>query len=206
MIAILARQLDTNQPSLRAPTVKATVAALAASLLLPSVQASTAYEATETLQGIAFAISSPNTPTANRVTIVPSGLAIDNGPIEIETSGIVTGGEVADIDADGSPEIYIYVSEPAPDKRGSLIAYSANKKKSLSQISVPALEDDAKNAKGYRGHDEFAVLEGVVGRRFPIYPDDKTQTEPTAKMRQIQYKLVPGEASWMLKIDRVVEF
>jgi hypothetical protein len=186
--------------------MKAIVAALAATFLIHSVQASAAFEATGTLHGIAFAVSSPNTPTANRVTIVPSGLAIDNGPIEVETSGIVTGVEVADIDADGSPEIYIYVAEPGADKRGSLIAYSANKKKSLSQIFLPALEDDAKNAKGYRGHDEFAVLEGVVGRRFPIYPDDKTQTEPTGKMRQIQYKLVPGEASWVLKIDRVVEF
>jgi hypothetical protein len=186
--------------------VKATVAALAASFLFHSAQASAAFEATNTLHGIAFAISSPNTPTANRVTIVPSGLAIDNSPVEVETRGIVTGAEVADIDANGSPEIYIYVAEPGADKPASLIAFSANKKKSLSQIFIPALEDDPKNANGYRGHDEFAVLEGVVGRRFPIYPDDKTQTEPTGKMRQIQYKLVPGEASWMLKIDRVVEF
>jgi hypothetical protein len=140
------------------------------------------------------------------VTIVPSGLAIDNSPVEVETSGMVTGAEVADIDADGSPEIYIYVAEPGAEKRASLIAFSANKTKSLSQIFLPALEDDAKNAKGYRGHDEFAVVEGIVARRFPIYPDDKTQTEPTGKLRQIQYKLVPGEASWVLKIDRVVEF
>jgi hypothetical protein len=186
--------------------VKATVAALAASFLIHAAQATEAFEATETLQGISFAVSSPNTPTGNKVTIVPSGLAIDNSPIEVETGGIVKGAEIADIDADGSPEIYVYVAEPAPDQRGSLVAYSANKKKSLSQIFVPALEDDAKNAKGYRGHDEFAVLEGVVGRRFPIYPDDKTHTEPTGKMRQIQYKLIPGEASWVLKIDRVEEF
>jgi hypothetical protein len=77
---------------------------------------------------------------------------------------------------------------------------------SFHVIAFPALEDDPENAKGYRGHDEFAVLEGVVGRRFPIYPDDKIRPEPTGKMRQIQYKLVPGEASWMLKIDRVAEF
>lgn len=186
--------------------MKAAISALAASFLIHSVQASAAFEATNTLHGIAFAVSSPNTPKANRVTIVPRGLAIDDSPVEVETSGIVTGVEVADIDSDGSPEIYIYVAEPGGDKRGSLIAYSANKKKSLSQIFVPALEDDARNAKGYRGHDEFAVVEGIVARRFPIYPDDKTQTDPTGKMRQIQYKLVPGEASWVLKIDRVVEF
>lgn len=140
------------------------------------------------------------------VKIAPAGLAIDNSPIKQEIDGVVTGAEVADINADGSPEIYVYVTAPGAGKRMSLVAYSANKKKSLSQIYIPALEDDAKNAKGYRGQDEFAVVEGIIARRFPLFPEDRSKTEPTGKMRQIQYKLVAGEASWMLRIDQVVEF
>lgn len=169
-------------------------------------EASVAFEKTETLHGITFKITSPNTTPANSVTITPTGLEKDNSPITVETNGLVTGAEAGDINSDGSPEIYIYTARPDGDKRGSLIACSANKRKSLSQISLPALEDDAKNAKGYRGRDEFAVVETIVARRFPLFSEDPVDPKPTGKMRQLQYKLVAGEAGWHLKLDRVVEF
>ena len=187
-------------------SMKTSFLALAALFLLHSVQAATAFETTQTLQGITFKVTSPNAPTANLVTITPVGLEIDNSPITVETGGIVTGAEVGDINADGSPEIYIYIVEPTGDQRATLVAFSANRKKSLSQIYLPALEDDAKNAKGYRGRDEFAVVEGIIARRFPLFPEDRSKTEPTGKMRQIQYKLVAGEAGWLLKPDKVIEF
>jgi len=43
-------------------------------------------------------------------------------------------------------------------------------------------------------------------RRFPIYLEDDTNAAPTGVTRQIQYKLEPGEAGWILRQDRVVEF
>lgn len=187
-------------------SMKTSIFALAALGLLHSVQAATAFETTQTLQGITFKVTSPNAPTANSVTVTPVGLAIDNSPITVEAGGVVTGAEVGDINADGSPEIYVYTIEPGDDRRGALIAFSANRKKSLSQIYLPALKDDAKNARGYRGRDEFAVVEGIIARRFPLFPEDRSKTEPTGKMRQIQYKLVAGEAGWRLKPDKVIEF
>ena len=129
-------------------SMKTSIFALATLFLLPSVQAATAFETTQALQGITFKVTSPNAPTANSVTITPGGLKNDNSPITVEAGGIVTGVEVGDINADGSPEIYIYIAEPTGDKRANLIAFSANRKKSLSPIYLPALEDDAKNAKG----------------------------------------------------------
>jgi hypothetical protein len=57
------------------------------------------------------------------------------------------------------------------------------------------------------GHDEFAVVEGVVAQRFPIYGEGDTNAGPTTgKTRQLQYKLVPGEAGWVMKLDQVTEF
>jgi hypothetical protein len=38
------------------------------------------------------------------------------------------------------------------------------------------------------------------------HPDDPSESKPTGKVRQIQYKLQPGEAGWLLKADKVVEF
>ena len=88
----------------------------------------------------------------------------------------------------------------------NLIAYSANQKKSLSQIFLPDLKEDEKNATGYRGHDEFAVVENSLARRFPIFPEEPGDTKPTGKMRQLQYKLHPGEAGWLLKVENSSEF
>ena len=121
----------------------------------------------------------------------------------MEIIGTVTRIETGDINVDGSPEIYIY----ARDGEGTnLIAYSANRKKSLSQIFLPDLTEDVKNAAGYRGHDEFAVVENSLARRFPIFPEDESETKPTGKMRQLQYKLHPGEAGWVLKVENSTEF
>lgn len=153
------------------------------------------FDQTLELQGITFKVTCPNTPGKNTLTITPSGLKAENSPITLEVGAPVKTAEVGDINADGSPEIYVLSGE-------SLVAYSANNRKSLSQIFLPKL---GSHAKGYRGGDEFTVLEGVLGRRFPIYPVDTAKTEPTGKIRQIQYKLAAGEAGWLLKVDKVIE-
>jgi hypothetical protein len=162
---------------------------------------STAFEKSISLQSITFNISSPNTATANTLTVTPAGLSGDNSPQRTDISAMVTGAEVADLNADGFPEIYIYTQDDR--NRAGLIAWSSNKNKSLSQISLPELGE---HAKGYRGGDEFAVMEGILARRFPIYPEHNTKTEPTGKIRQLQYKLHPGEAGWLLKVDQVTVY
>jgi hypothetical protein len=161
------------------------------------------FDQREELQGITFQVFSPNNRSGNRLTVTPSGLKADNTPVDIDVSGIITRMEVADINVDGSPELYVYGFDGSSQ---TLLAWSANKKMSLSQIFLPEIQDDPKNAKGHRGGDEFAVVEDIIGRRFPLYPDDKPESKPTGRMRQLQYKLHAGEAGWMLKVDKVVEF
>lgn len=162
-----------------------------------------AFDRTLELQGVSFRVVSPNLATGNRVEITTAGLTVDNSPWREEIDGVVTGAEVADLDVDQSPEIYVYVTGRGAEARGSLVAYSANKGKSLSAIHLPGLAEHPGATEGYRGHDEMAIVENVLARRFPIHgPDGK----PTGRMRQLQYKLAPGEAGWVLRVDRVVEF
>jgi hypothetical protein len=89
---------------------------------------------------------------------------------------------------------------------GSLVAYAANRKKSLTEIYLPPMQDDPKASKGYMGHDEFAVIENSLARRFPLYKEGDTNGKPSGGMRQIQYKLKAGEAGWILKVQRIDEF
>jgi len=157
------------------------------------------FNQTFTLHGIQFKVIAQG----KHLRIIPTGLKIDNSPIERDINGVVTGADIGDINVDGSPEIYIYIK--GKDK-GSIIAYSANNKKSLSEIYLPPITDDPKLTKGYRGHDEFMMVEAIVAQRFPIYKDKDTDDKPTGGWRQMQYKLTQGEASWVLKLDKMLEF
>ena len=158
------------------------------------------------LQGIRFLVTCANEGSQNELQIQPSGLEHDNSPIVRTIDGTATGAEVADLNADGSPEIYVYVTSAGSGSYGSVVAYAANRKKSLSEIYLPPLSEDKKAAQGYMGHDQFAVLAGRLGRRFPIYRPGDTNAAPTGGTRRVQYRLVPGEASWILKLDKVDEF
>jgi hypothetical protein len=182
-----------------APSTAVTAPRAAATPMVP-------FERTLTLQGVTFRVTSPNNSSINRLEIVPSGLAIRNATVAREIDGVVTGAEVADLNVDGSPEIYVYVTSAGSGSYGSLVAYAANDRKSLSEIYMPPVADDRKLATGYMGHDEFAVVENTFVRRFPLYGAGDTNARPTGKTRQLQYKLRQGEAGWLLRLDRVVEY
>lgn len=164
------------------------------------------FDKTLELQGIRFRVTSANEGSINTLHIVPAGLEIDNSPIVRTIDGTVTGAEVADLNVDGSPEIYVYVTSAGSGSHGSLVAYSVNRRKSLSEIYLPPVSQDEVASKGYMGHDEFAVVESVLVQRFPVYRVTDTNAKPTGGTRQLQYKLVPGEAGWILKLDRVIEY
>ncbi len=166
----------------------------------------TGFDRTLTEQGVTFHVTSPNAASINPLRIQPSGLKADNTLIERQIEGSVTNAEVADLNIDGSPELYVYVTSAGSGSHGSLVAYSANKGKSLSEIYLPPLEEDKTAAQGYMGHDEFAVVENTLVRRFPVYKDGDTNSQPTGGTRQIQYKLKAGEAGWILRPDKTVNY
>jgi len=158
------------------------------------------------LQGVHFVVQATNNGSMNTLTIIPSGLSEVNDVITREIDGTVTNAEVADINADMSPEIYVWVNSAGSGSYATPIGYSANKNKSLSEIYFPPISEDKVNSKGYMGHDEFAVVEGIVAQRFPIYNEGDANAQPTGKMRQLQYKLTPGEAGWVMKLDQAMEY
>ena len=157
-------------------------------------------------QGIEFHVEAVRQSPVTTLTITPRGLEIDNRPLVREVDGTVSGVELADLNEDESPEIYIYVTSDGSGSYGSLVAYAANRRKSLSEIYLPPLMQDEVAARGYMGHDEFEVGEGVLLRRFPIYNNADTNARPTGGIRELRYKLISGEAGWRLDLDGMVEF
>ena len=169
-------------------------------------QADPAFSKRLEMQGFAFDVTATNEGSLNKLRIVPHGLSQQTAPITSEIEGTVSGAEIDDLDANGFPEIYIYVTSAGSGSYGSLVGYAVNRGKSVSQIYLPPVSDSPALSQGYRGHDEFAVVEGTLIQRFPIYRDLDTNARPTGKTRQLQYKLKAGEAGWVLRLDRSMEF
>jgi hypothetical protein len=153
------------------------------------------------LHGVGFRVTCPNDGSRSTLTIVPSGLEIEAAPITRTVDGTVTGAEVADLDADGSPELYVYVTSAGSGSYGSLVAFATSGRKSLGEILQPPLPEGAAAAAGYRGHDRFEVAGDVLLRRFPVYRDGDSNAAPSGGTRRLRYRLVRGEAGWRLGLD-----
>jgi hypothetical protein len=104
---------------------------------------------------------------------------------------------VGDLDANGFDEIYIITVSAGSGSYGNVIGLASLADKSLSPITVPAVEEKDMKAggqfEGYTGHDEFEIIELSLARRFPIKAANAT-------MRGINYKLKAGEAGFVLYI------
>lgn len=140
---------------------------------------------------------------SSTVTITPRGLTLSNKPITKTVDGLFKGAEMADLDADGEPEIYVFMKSTDTGDRASVIVVASDQGRRMVEVPVPDLAADAKNSAGYRGKDEFAIVEKVLARRFPLHDDSG---EPIGTMRQMQYKLAKGGNGPELKLDHVAEF
>lgn len=98
-------------------------------------------------------------------------------------------------------------SLPAPRSRpaGRVDRLLGQPQKSLSEIYLPAVSDNPKTAEGYQGEDAFSVVENKLVQRFPVYDSADANAGRTGKMRQIEYKLMAGEAGWVMREDKVSE-
>ncbi len=169
-------------------------------LCSPALHAASDFDKVLSLQGVSFHVTCPNSSSINQLTISPSGLTIDNSIIEQEIEGTVSGAEIADINSDGSPEIYIYVTSAGSGSYGDLVAYGSNNNKSISAIYLAPLADDSINSQGYMGHDRFSIADNSLRRQFPIYRQNDTNADPSGGLRHLQYKLLAGEAGWQLEL------
>jgi len=166
----------------------------------------TIFQKTLTLQNIAFNIKTTGEGSISELSIQPKGLEIDNQKIVLEVDGQVVSAEIEDLNSDGFPEILIYTTSAGSGSYGNVIGYSVNNGKSISQIYFPELSENKEASIGYMGHDEFAIVETSLVRRFPVYKNEDSNSNPTGGTRQIQYKLKDGEASRLFVIDKISEY
>jgi hypothetical protein len=174
----------------------------AANPAAPAAPPDRTFDRTLELQGIRFRVLSPNRVTDNTLKIEAAGLRKTRSPIERAIGGIVMNAAVGDLDADGSPEVYVFVVDTGSRRRGSLVAYAARRKKSLSEIRLPDLDVHPGATAGYEGRDEMSLIENSLVRRFPVFAPGTAG----GTMRQLQYRLKAGKSGPTLVVERMLDF
>ena len=153
-----------------------------------------------------FSVQASSGSSLNQLRLTSAGLEVVNLNETVEIDGTAYRAEIADLDANGWPEIYVYVSSAGSGSYGSLVAYGVNNGKSATPVYLRPLPEGAAALEGYSGHDEFAVVERRLVRRFPVYRSGDSNAEPSGGMRQLEYQLTAGEAGWILEFDKQTDF
>lgn len=161
---------------------------------------------------VGYRVSCNNkSPEKNIANISPIGFDKQIRDFSFEIKGRIQKAEVDDLNRDGYPDLVFYIFNNDSIPQGNVVGISSEKNENVAPILFPDIYDDPKLRIGYKGDDEFFLLEGSLMRRFPVFPvegSDTTATkEPGTLMRQIQYTVVPGErGSSTFKILRSYEF
>ena len=157
------------------------------------------YDSTMKIGKTGYRISCINrSPDRNILNIRPVGFKSESREASIELKARVFGAEIDDLNNDGFPEVIIFIEEPKGNK--SLFCISSKENERMEPIYFPDIKDDMRLSKGYRGQDEFRLLEGVLFRKFPIFESDTAIKQPTNKVRQILYRVIAGDqGSWKFK-------
>jgi len=134
------------------------------------------------------------------VTVTPMGYSNNNEPKETTIDGVAYKAEVADLNNDNWPELLVYVASKDDARRGSVVGYSSNAGRSMSEIEFPGVAKDPRASAGYSGHDDFQVTDGKLVETFPLTENGKA----TDKTRQVRYKLLVGEEA-VFRVDTIID-
>lgn len=132
-------------------------------------------------------------PERNSINISPIGFDNSMRDFGFEIKGRVRRAEVDDLNRDNFPDLVLYVYTNDTLNKGTVVCISSESNTSVVPIVFPDIVDDPKLRDGYRGFDEFMLMEGILTRRFPLFTTDASNPQPTGKIRQVMYRIGEGE-------------
>jgi len=116
---------------------------------------------------------------------------------------------LADLDKNGYEEIYLLTRSAGSGSYGNIYGVASNKDKSATPIYVPKISKKQMEKgglfEGFMGHNKFTVEDGKLLNKFPVYFKSDNNTNPTGGKQKIEYKLIAGEAGWILKPVKIVQ-
>ena len=144
----------------------------------------------------------------NAISINPVGFENEVRDFSFDLKGLLTGAEVDDLNKDGFPDLLLYVNTKDSLNKSAVIGISSMENKSVVPIVLPDILDDPRLRDGYKGSDQYMLLEGILMRTYPLFEKDVNGVQqPTAKMRRLMYRVSQGEqGSLKFVVSRFYDF
>lgn len=127
----------------------------------------------------------------NAISIRPIGFKSEGRDISLDLKGKVASSEIEDLNNDGFPDLVIYVTEKSGNT--NLFSIVSKENETIEPVILTDITNDMQMSKGYRGQDDYKLVEGILFRKFPVYESDTAIKTPTNKVRQILYRVVRGD-------------
>ncbi|GAB3644085.1 hypothetical protein GCM10027423_47220 [Spirosoma arcticum] len=106
----------------------------------------------------------------------------------VRVDGAVVNAEVADLDNNGFPELYVYCTSDGSGSFGRVHAWQfLLERKADITLAGWTLPKDS----GYMGHDSLWIERDILCRKYPIYQSGDANTGPTGGTRMVRYRLKP---------------
>lgn len=149
------------------------------------------YDSSMKIGKVGYKVTCSNrNPEKNSINISPIGFDNSVRDFSFEIKGRILRAEVDDVNRDNFPDLVLYVYYGDTLNKGNVICVSSDGNNNVLPIGFPDIIDDPKLKEGYRGFDEFLLMEGILTRRFPLFTTDSTGSKPTGKTRQVMYRVV----------------
>lgn len=138
----------------------------------------------------------------NQLEVRPVGFDNQAREMSFMLRGRVAKAEIDDLNGDGYPDLVLYVYMDSSANFGTVYAFVSKANKSITGCVLPDPMMDGKINEGYKGHDQFSLMEGYLLDKFPVYKQGDDKDKPSGGTRVILYQLVPDEGE-RFKFEKV---
>jgi hypothetical protein len=129
----------------------------------------------------------------NQLTIRPLGFDGEVKDMSFVIKGRVAKAEIDDLNSDGFPDLVLYIYSDSNAVFGTVYAFLSEGNKAVVPCALPDVMLNGKINAGYKGHDQFSLLETYLQQKFPIYKAGDDKDKPTGGVRVILYQLGRNE-------------
>jgi hypothetical protein len=113
----------------------------------------------------------------------------------VRVDGAVVGAEVADLDGNRFPELYVYSTSYGSGSFGRVYAWQFLPDRK-ADVTLPNWRLQPVN--GYMGHDSLWIEGDILCRKYPVYQFGDANAEPSGGYRMVRYKLRPAGTGYLL--------